>query len=187
RRIWNERRPGRGAPAHSWTDAEARGRPSRGLGQLHRTVGREVAVARSACAPGRNLRDRPPSDEPGREARLRQDHLESGAPELRVLLAAARLWVRSSQGQVASPRCGVPSGFDGGDYFCDASLSYMGEPVVNYLNAIGIRVKLRPIERAAFQKGWIEKKYRGLVQGGNGSFGNAATRIESLVVGGGIY
>ena len=82
---------------------------------------------------------------------------------------------------------GFPSGFDGGDYFCDASLSYMGEPVVNYLNAIGIRVKLRPIERAAFQKGWIEKKYRGLVQGGNGSFGNAATRIESLVVGGGIY
>jgi len=82
---------------------------------------------------------------------------------------------------------GYPGGFDAGDYFCDASLSYMGEPVVNYLNAIGIRVKLRPIERAAFQKGWIEKKHRGLVQGGNGSFGNAATRIESLVVGGGTY
>jgi peptide/nickel transport system substrate-binding protein len=82
---------------------------------------------------------------------------------------------------------GYPSGFDAGDYFCDASLSYMGEPVVNYLNAISIRVKLRPIERAAFQKGWIEKKYRGLVQGGNGSFGNAATRIESLVIGGGTY
>ena len=63
----------------------------------------------------------------------------------------------------------------------------MGEPVVNYLNAIGIRVKLRPLERAAFQKGWTEKKYRGLIQGGNGSFGNAATRIESLVVGGGTY
>jgi peptide/nickel transport system substrate-binding protein len=63
----------------------------------------------------------------------------------------------------------------------------MGEPVVNYLNAIGIRVKLRPFERAAFQKGWAEKKYRGLIQGGNGSFGNAATRIESLVVGGGTF
>jgi len=32
----------------------------------------------------------------------------------------------------------------------------MGDPVVNYLNAIGIRVKLRPIERTAFQKGWTE-------------------------------
>jgi peptide/nickel transport system substrate-binding protein len=82
---------------------------------------------------------------------------------------------------------GYPNGFDAGDYFCDAALTYMGEPVVNYLNAIGIRVKLRPIERAAFQKGWAEKKYRGLIQGGNGSFGNAATRIESLVVGGGTY
>ncbi len=82
---------------------------------------------------------------------------------------------------------GYPNGFDAGDYFCDAALTYMGEPVVNYLNAIGIRVKLRPIERAAFQKGWAEKKYRGLIQGGNGSFGNAATRIESLVVGGGTF
>jgi peptide/nickel transport system substrate-binding protein len=70
---------------------------------------------------------------------------------------------------------GYPGGFDAGDYFCDASLTYMGEPVVNYLNAVGIRVKLRPIERAAFQKGWLEKKF-------NGSFGNAATWIEALVV-----
>ncbi len=82
---------------------------------------------------------------------------------------------------------GYPRGFDAGDYFCDAALTYMGEPVVNYLNTIGIRVKLRPIERAAFHKGWVEKKFRGLIQGGNGSFGNAATRIESLVVGGGAY
>jgi len=82
---------------------------------------------------------------------------------------------------------GYPNGFDTGDYFCDAALAYMGEPVVNYLNAIGIRVKLRPIERAAFQKEWAEKKYRGLIQGGNGSFGNAATRIESLVIGGGTF
>ena len=48
-------------------------------------------------------------------------------------------------------------------------------------------MKLRPIERAAFQKGWTEKAFRGLIQGGNGSFGNAATRIESLVIGGDTY
>jgi len=82
---------------------------------------------------------------------------------------------------------GYPRGFDAGDYFCDAALTYMGEPVVNYLNAIGIRVRLRPLERAAFQKAWSEKKLKGLIQGGNGSFGNAATRLESLVVGGGAY
>jgi len=48
---------------------------------------------------------------------------------------------------------GYPNGFDAGDYFCDAALAYVGEPVVNYLNAVGIRVKLRPIERAALFKG----------------------------------
>jgi len=48
-------------------------------------------------------------------------------------------------------------------------------------------VKLRPIERAAFEKGLTEKTFRGLDEGGNSSFGSAATRIEALVIGGGTY
>jgi len=82
---------------------------------------------------------------------------------------------------------GYPNGLDAGDYSCDAALSNIGEAVVNYLNAVGIRVKLRPVERAAFFKGYAEKKYRGLVQGGTGAFGNAATRIEAFVAAGGTY
>jgi peptide/nickel transport system substrate-binding protein len=82
---------------------------------------------------------------------------------------------------------GYPNGLDGGDYFCDAALCNVGEPVVNYFNSAGIRVKLRPIERAAFFRGWAEKKYRGLIQGGSGAFGNAATRIEAFVAAGGTY
>jgi len=82
---------------------------------------------------------------------------------------------------------GYPTGFDAGDYFCDAAVTYLGEPVVNYLNAAGIRVKLRPLERAAYFRGWSEKKYRGLIQGGSGAFGNAATRIEAFLAGGGTY
>src|SRR5262249_15987920 len=74
-----------------------------------------------------------------------------------------------------------------GDYFVDAALANVGEPVVNYLNAAGIRVKLRPLERAAFFKGWSEKRYKGLIQGGSGAFGNAATRIEAFVASGGTY
>ena len=66
-------------------------------------------------------------------------------------------------------------------------MTYLGEPVVNYLNAAGIRVKLRPLERAAYFRGWSEKKYRGLIQGGSGAFGNAATRIEAFLAGGGTY
>jgi peptide/nickel transport system substrate-binding protein len=82
---------------------------------------------------------------------------------------------------------GYPNGLDAGDYSCDAALSNIGEAVVNYLNAVGIRVKLRPIERAAFFKGYAERKYRGLIQGGTGAFGNAATRIEAFVASGGTY
>ena len=59
--------------------------------------------------------------------------------------------------------------------------------MVNYLNAAGIRVKLRPIERASYFKGWSDKKYKGLIHGASGAFGNAATRIEAFVAGGGTY
>jgi peptide/nickel transport system substrate-binding protein len=82
---------------------------------------------------------------------------------------------------------GYPNGFDAGDYFCDAAITFVGEPVVNYLNAAGIRVRLRPIERAAFFKGWAEKKYKGLIQGASAAYGSAATRIEAFVAGGGAY
>ncbi len=81
---------------------------------------------------------------------------------------------------------GYPKGFDAPEFFCDAA-SVIAEPIVNYLNAIGIRAKLRPIERAAFFRGYAERKYRGLIQGGSGAFGNAATRIEAFVASGGTY
>ena len=82
---------------------------------------------------------------------------------------------------------GYPNGFDAGDYSCDAAITNIGEPVVNYLNAAGIRVRLRPVERAAYFRGWSEKKYKGLIHGASGAFGNAATRIEAFVAGGGVY
>jgi peptide/nickel transport system substrate-binding protein len=82
---------------------------------------------------------------------------------------------------------GYPNGLEGGDYFCDAAIANIGEPVVNYLNAAGIRTRLRPIERAAYFKGWSEKKYKGLIHGASGAFGNAATRVEAFVAGGGTY
>ena len=82
---------------------------------------------------------------------------------------------------------GYPNGFDAGDYSCDNAITYQCEPVLNYFGAAGIRAKLRPIERAAYFRGWAEKKYRGLIHGGSGAFGNAATRIEAFVAGGGTY
>ncbi|WP_395708052.1 ABC transporter substrate-binding protein [Reyranella sp.] len=82
---------------------------------------------------------------------------------------------------------GLRGGFDAGEYFCDASYANLGEAALNSLAEIGIRLKLRPVERAAFVKEYSEKKYRNLIQGGSGAFGNAATRMETFVVKGGAY
>jgi peptide/nickel transport system substrate-binding protein len=82
---------------------------------------------------------------------------------------------------------GYPSGFDAGVYTCDASYANLGEAVLDNLAQIGIRAKLRPLERAAFLQGYAEKKYRNIIQGGSGAFGNVATRMEAFVVKGGAY
>jgi len=82
---------------------------------------------------------------------------------------------------------GFPNGFDAGDYSCDASYANIGEVVLNYLREIGIRVQLRPLERAAFFSAYSEKKLKNIVQGASGAFGNAATRAEAFVVKGGTY
>ena len=55
------------------------------------------------------------------------------------------------------------------------------------MREVGIRARLQPLERAAFFKGYAEKKYRNLIQGGSGAFGNAATRLEQMAVKGGMY
>jgi peptide/nickel transport system substrate-binding protein len=82
---------------------------------------------------------------------------------------------------------GYPNGVDAGEFFCDAAYANLGEAVVNYLKAAGIRVQLRPLERAAFFAQWGQKKLRNVVQGASGAFGNAATRIEAFVATGGAY
>ena len=82
---------------------------------------------------------------------------------------------------------GYPNGFEAGDYYCDSSYSNLGEAVLDNLQAVGIRAKLRPIERAAFLEGYAKKAFKNIIQGGTGAFGNAATRLEATAVKGGIY
>jgi len=82
---------------------------------------------------------------------------------------------------------GYPNGFDAGEYFCDTSYSNLAETVVDNLEAVGIRSKLRPLERAAFYKGYSERSFKNLVQGSSGAFGNAATRLQAFVAKGGAF
>jgi peptide/nickel transport system substrate-binding protein len=82
---------------------------------------------------------------------------------------------------------GFPNGFDAGFYNCDASYANLAEATNNYLGAVGIRARLRPLERASFNQQFAEKKLKNIIQAGSGSFGNAATRFETFVVQGGAY
>jgi peptide/nickel transport system substrate-binding protein len=82
---------------------------------------------------------------------------------------------------------GYPRGFDAGDFFTDAAFPGIGEAAISYFRAVGITAKLRPLERAAFFKGYADKKLRGLILSASGAFGNAATRIEAFVASGGTY
>ena len=82
---------------------------------------------------------------------------------------------------------GYPNGFDAGEYFCDVAYANIAEAVQNYLQAVGVRTKLRPLERAAFFSGYGEKKFKNIIQGASGAFGNAATRLEAFVAAGGTY
>jgi peptide/nickel transport system substrate-binding protein len=81
---------------------------------------------------------------------------------------------------------GFPRGFDAGDLSTDAVYAPTAEAVVNDLRAVGIRARLRPLERAAFYKADQEKSFKNLVRPGSAAAGNAATRIEAFVVAGGI-
>ena len=82
---------------------------------------------------------------------------------------------------------GYPRGFDAGDLWCDAATATMSEALIGYLQAVGIRVKLRPLERAAFFKAYQEKKLKNIIYSISGAFGNTATRLETFVAAGGPY
>ena len=82
---------------------------------------------------------------------------------------------------------GYPNGFDAGFYNCDSSYANLAEATNDYLGAVGIRAKLRPLERVSFNQQFADKKLKNIVQAGSGSFGNAATRFETFIVKGGAY
>ena len=82
---------------------------------------------------------------------------------------------------------GYPNGFDAGDLTPFPPFFSLAEGLVNYLQAVGIRTRLRTMERATFLTAWREKKLHGVIMGLGAPAGNAATRIEVYVTKNGIY
>src|SRR5499426_846510 len=81
---------------------------------------------------------------------------------------------------------GYAKGFDAVELATDAVFAPEAEAVLNGLGSIGIRARLRPMERASFYKADQDKQFKYLVRVGSGAAGNAATRIEAFVISGGI-
>ena len=87
-----------------------------------------------------------------------------------------------SQAKRLLAEAGYPNGFDAGDLTPLPPFFTMAEAIGNYLGAVGIRTRMRTMERAAFFTAAREKKLQGLILHASGALGNAATRIETYVL-----
>ena len=82
---------------------------------------------------------------------------------------------------------GYPNGFDAGAITADAANTSFAEAVASYFGAVGIRVTIRAMERAAFFKEYQDKRLKQIVQSTSAAFGNAATRLDAFVAAGGLF
>jgi peptide/nickel transport system substrate-binding protein len=82
---------------------------------------------------------------------------------------------------------GHPNGFDAGELHQLPPYFSMGESIVGYLGAVGIKLKMRPMERAAFFSAWASKKLRGVCVCVSALYGNAASRMSEIVPTTGSY
>jgi peptide/nickel transport system substrate-binding protein len=82
---------------------------------------------------------------------------------------------------------GYPNGLDGGQFTAIPGFPTVADAVVNDLNAVGIRVTLRQMERASFYADWQAKKLRRLFMTAAGNSGNAASRVEAFIQSKGAY
>src|SRR2546428_9440414 len=82
---------------------------------------------------------------------------------------------------------GYPTGFGAGDFYPWPPYTSMGEALAAYLQAVGIRSRIRTMERATLTTAWREKKLRGGIVGLTGAGGKAATRLQAYVSKEGVY
>jgi peptide/nickel transport system substrate-binding protein len=76
---------------------------------------------------------------------------------------------------------GYPNGFDAGEFHQLPPYFSLGEAIINYFGAVGIRMKMRPMERAAYYKALETKKLKGVCVCSSALYGNAASRMSEVV------
>ena len=77
---------------------------------------------------------------------------------------------------------GYPNGFDAGDLTPLPPFTTMGEGVGGFLGAVGIRTRVRGMERATFLEAYRSKKLSGLTAMVSAAPGNAPSRLEAFVI-----
>jgi peptide/nickel transport system substrate-binding protein len=77
---------------------------------------------------------------------------------------------------------GYPSGFDAGDLTPLPPFTNMGEAVANDLANVGIRTRVRIMERVTFMEAWRSKKLGGVILTVSAAPGSTAVRLESFVI-----
>jgi peptide/nickel transport system substrate-binding protein len=82
---------------------------------------------------------------------------------------------------------GYPNGFDAGELHQLPPYFSLGEAIVGYLQAVGIRTRMRPMERAAYFAALQSKKLKGVCVCTSALYGNAASRMSELIPSGSTY
>ena len=156
---------------------------------LPRPVGRQIAVARRAGAKSRQPGDRPQEHQRGAHpGLLGRDTETRSSPKASISTGSRRR--RNSIPTRRSgfwPRRASASGFDAGNYNCDASYANIGETVVDNLLAVGIRCSCGPSSAPPSSRNSAKRSTRTSSRPARGAFGNAATRIEAHLVKGGVF
>src|SRR3989441_501227 len=73
---------------------------------------------------------------------------------------------------------GYPNGFDAGELHQLPPYFSLGEAIVGYLGAAGIKLKMRPMERAAYLAAVASKKLKGVCVCTSALYGNAASPMS---------
>ena len=76
---------------------------------------------------------------------------------------------------------GYSNGFDAGEFHQLPPYFGLGEAIVGYLGAVGIRTTMRPMERAAYLSALQAKKLKGLCVCSSALYGNAASRMSEVI------
>jgi peptide/nickel transport system substrate-binding protein len=76
---------------------------------------------------------------------------------------------------------GYPNGFDGGEFHQLPPYFSLGEAIVQYFGAVGIRMTMRPMERAAYFAALTSKKLKGVCVCTSALYGNASSRLSEVI------